>query len=134
MIMNVSYIKSYIISNVFKCLINIRSLQGPGHCHMTSAKSWHAAACCTNNAEEWKEDGDGYAGSTEGFQSKNGEMKAHHEAVQCELGIRYPTPQAILSGKRNIQTTLVRYIVCDTDILPAARQANGSTIITTDIL
>ena len=29
--------------------------------------------------------------------------------LPCELGIRYPTLQAILSGKRNIQTTLVSH-------------------------
>ena len=32
---------------------------------------------------------------------------AGNEDIPCELGIRYPTLQAIMSGKRNIQTTLV---------------------------
>ena len=35
--------------------------------------------------------------------------------MPCELGLRYPTLQAILSGKRDITT----------DILPAARQEHG---------
>jgi hypothetical protein len=30
-----------------------------------------------------------------------------NEAISCELGIRYPTLQAIMSGKKNIQTTKV---------------------------
>jgi hypothetical protein len=32
---------------------------------------------------------------------------AGHDDIPCELGIRYPTLQAIMSGKRNMQTTLV---------------------------
>ena len=48
--------------------------------------------------------GDGCAESMEGFQSK---QSLKNDALPCELGIRYPTLQAILSGKRNIQTTLV---------------------------
>ena len=32
---------------------------------------------------------------------------AGHDDIPCELGIRYPTLQAIMSGRRNIQTTLV---------------------------
>jgi hypothetical protein len=36
-----------------------------------------------------------------------------NEAISCELGIRYPTLQAIMSGKKNIQTTKVNsLIVC----------------------
>jgi hypothetical protein len=35
------------------------------------------------------------------------ESRMKEDALPCELGIRYPTLQAILSGKRNIQTTLV---------------------------
>jgi hypothetical protein len=30
-----------------------------------------------------------------------------NEALPCELGIRYPTLQGILSGRRNLQTTHV---------------------------
>ena len=30
-----------------------------------------------------------------------------NEAISCELVIRYPTLQAIMSGKKNIQTTKV---------------------------
>jgi hypothetical protein len=37
------------------------------------------------------------------------DSKMRETALPCELGIRYPTLQAIMSGKRNIQTTLVSY-------------------------
>lgn len=51
-------------------------------------------------------DGDfgGEAGGTSDVASK-----LRQDTLPCELGIRYPNLQAILSGKRNIQTTLVLY-------------------------
>jgi len=102
--------------------------QGPEHCHIDFCKR---LARCTNNQDvflcimRWHvraghlqylrsldvdavdgEDGDGYAASLEGFQVNKG---LNNNALPCELGIRYPTLQGIMSGKRNIQTTLVLY-------------------------
>ena len=51
---------------------------------------------------------DGDFGGEDGPGSDVG-SKLRHDALPCELGIRYPNLQAILSGKRNIQTTLVLY-------------------------
>ena len=48
--------------------------------------------------------GEGEAASMLGCPSTT---RLIHDALPCELGIRYPTLQAILVGKRNIQTTLV---------------------------
>jgi len=42
-----------------------------------------------------------------GMTQRDALSSARNDDIPCELGIRYPTLQAIMSGKRNIQTTLV---------------------------
>ena len=102
--------------------------QGPEHCHIDFCKRF---ASCTNDKEDFlcilrwhvrarhlqylrsldaeaddcEKGRDGYAASLEGFRSKT---SLKHDALPCELGIRYPTLQAIIFERRNIQTTLVR--------------------------
>ena len=34
---------------------------------------------------------------------------ARNDSISCELGIRYPVLQAILSGRKNHQSLMVRY-------------------------
>jgi hypothetical protein len=52
---------------------------------------------------------DGDFGGEEGPGNDVASKMRQDAALPCELGIRYPNLQAILSGKRNIQTTLVLY-------------------------
>jgi hypothetical protein len=42
------------------------------------------------------------------------DLLARNDAISCELGIRYPVLQAILSGRKNHQSLMVRiyYISC----------------------
>ena len=42
-----------------------------------------------------------------GMPRRDDLSSAQNDDIPCELGIRYPTLQAIMSGRRNIQTTLV---------------------------
>jgi hypothetical protein len=37
------------------------------------------------------------------------DVLARNDSISCELGIRYPVLQAILSGRKNHQTLMVRY-------------------------
>ena len=94
------------------------SWQGPEHCHIDFCKRlarcinnkdvflcimrWHARAghlqyLRTLDTDAAAADGD--------YGAEDG--PGNIIALPCELGIRYPTLQAILSGKRNLQTTLV---------------------------
>ena len=72
--------------------------------HVRAGHLQYLRSLCAD-AEDCEEGGDGHASSSEGFPSK---LSLKYHALPCELGIRYPTLQAILSGKHNIQTTLVR--------------------------
>lgn len=63
------------------------------------------------DAEDCEGGGEGEAEDMLGCSSTT---RLTHDSLPCELGIRYPTLQAILAGKRNIQTTMVLcYIVYD---------------------
>lgn len=94
--------------------------QGPEHCHIDFCKSlsrcinnkdvflcvmrWHVRAGHLQylkalDTDAAADDGD-FGGDKVG-------SKMRVEALPCELGIRYPNLQAILTGNRNIQTTLV---------------------------
>ena len=42
-----------------------------------------------------------------GMPRRDALSSAQNDDIPCELGIRYPMLQAIMSGRRNIQTTLV---------------------------
>ena len=42
-----------------------------------------------------------------GMTQRDALSSARNDDIPCELRIRYPTLQAIMSGRRNIQTTLV---------------------------
>ena len=101
------------------------SWQGPEHCHIDFCKRlarcinnkdvflcimrWHARAGHLQYLRTLDTDAaaaDGDYGAEDG-PGNIIESKMKEDALPCELGIRYPTLQAILSGKRNIQTTLV---------------------------
>ena len=41
--------------------------------------------------------------------NSNEEWLARNDSISCELGIRYPVLQAILSGRKNHQSLMVRY-------------------------
>ena len=53
------------------------------------------------------EGGDAVDPRMAGMTQRDALSSARNDDIPCELGIRYPTLQAIMSGKRNIQTTLV---------------------------
>jgi hypothetical protein len=46
--------------------------------------------------------------------SRKEDYLARNDSISCELGIRYPVLQAILSGRKNHQSLMVRiyYISC----------------------
>lgn len=98
-------------------------MQGPEHCHIDFLKK---LAKCTNNKEvflciirwhvraghlQYLRSLDAAAAEVEA-ETEEGAARSRIDALSlkedlpCELGIRYPTLQAILSGK-NVQTTLV---------------------------
>ena len=99
--------------------------QGPEHCHIDFCKSlsrcinnkdtflcvmrWHVRAGhlqYLHSLDTDAADNDGDFGGDDG-PGNDVASKMRQDALPCELGIRYPNLQAILSGKRNIQTTLV---------------------------
>jgi hypothetical protein len=118
------------ISYIVYDIIYVVCVKGPEHCHIDFLKN---LAQCQNNKEvylcimrchmreghlqylrqlesdllERDDDGSGAQGNPALIASRK------NEAISCELGIRYPTLQAIMSGKKNIQTTKVNsLIVC----------------------
>ena len=110
-------------------------IQGPEHCHIDFCKRlahctnnkdvflcimrWHVRAGHLQYLRSL--DVDAADAEAEGQHMEEGEVgpripgmserdylsSAGHDDIPCELGIRYPTLQAIMSGKRNIHTTLV---------------------------
>ena len=106
----------------------LETCQGPEHCHIDFCKR---LASCTNNKDvflcimrwhvraghlQYLRSLDADANDCEGGGKEEAEdmlgcpspARLTHDSLPCELGIRYPNLQAILAGKRNIQTTLVR--------------------------
>ena len=100
--------------------------QGPEHCHIEFCKQlakcinnkdtflcimrWHVRAGHLQYLKSLDADADAAADlDNTGADGQKSYSKANiQDALPCELGIRYPILQAIMSGKRNIQTTLVR--------------------------
>jgi len=111
-------------------------IQGPEHCHIDFCKRlahctnnkdvflcimrWHVRAghlqylrsldvdAADAEAEGLQvEGGDAVDPRIAGMPRRDDLSGAGHDDIPCELGIRYPTLQAIMSGRRNIQTTLV---------------------------
>lgn len=104
------------------------SWQGPEHCHIDFCKR---LAACTNNKDVFltilrchvREGHLQYIQMMEtdvrdcildvepDLQDEDDSLGSKivdkNESISCDLGIRYPTLQAILSGKKNIQTTHV---------------------------
>ena len=103
--------------------------QAPEHCHIDFVKS---VAGCTNNKDVFltilryhiREGMLQYLrtlnedllelGEPEESLEARGARDAHYildknDSISCDLGIRYPTFQSIMSGKRNHQSLLVRY-------------------------
>ena len=110
-------------------------IQGPEHCHIDFCKRlahctnnkdvflcimrWHVRAGHLQYLRSL--DVDAADAEAEGQHMEEGEVgpripgmserdylsSAGHDEIPCELRIRYSTLQAIMSGKRNIQTTLV---------------------------
>ena len=101
------------------------STQGPEHCHIDFCKK---VAACTNNKDVFlcilrhhvreghlqylqklqadlacEDDSEAvpHANSPEDWLARN-------DSISCELGIRYPVLQAILSGRKNHQSLMVR--------------------------
>jgi hypothetical protein len=96
------------------------STQGPEHCHIVFLKK---LAGCTNNKDvfltiiKWhvreghiqylrnlQADLEDAEGDEEDDTDLRPFMADKDDAISCELGIRYPTLQAILSGDKNRQT------------------------------
>ena len=111
-------------------------MQGPEHCHIDFCKRlaqctnnkdvflcimrWHVRAghlqylrsldvdAADAEAEGLQvEGGDAVDPRIAGMPQRDALNGAGHDDIPCELGIRYPALQAIMSGRRNIQTTLV---------------------------
>ena len=108
------------------------STQGPEHCHIDFCKK---VAACTNNKDvflcilrhhvreghlqylrQLQSDlaGDEDIDAEEVAASRKEDYLARNDSISCELGIRYPVLQAILSGRKNHQSLMVRiyYISC----------------------
>jgi hypothetical protein len=108
------------------------STQGPEHCHIDFCKR---VAACTNNKDvflcilrhhvreghlqylrQLQSDlaGDEDIDAEEVAASRKEDYLARNDSISCELGIRYPVLQAILSGRKNHQSLMVRiyYISC----------------------
>ena len=103
--------------------------KGPEHCHIDFLKN---LARCQNNKEVYlcimrchmreghlqylrqlesdlQECGDDSQSAQELMQrTADPKFSTKNEAISCELGIRYPTLQGIMSGRKNIQTTKVK--------------------------
>jgi hypothetical protein len=102
------------------------STQGPEHCHIDFCKK---VAACTNNKDVFlcilrHHVREGHLQYLQKLQAdlagdddseavpptnSNEEWLAIHDSISCELGIRYPVLQAILSGRKNHQSLMVRY-------------------------
>jgi hypothetical protein len=101
------------------------STQGPEHCHIDFVKK---VAACTNNKDVFltilrhhvreghlqylqKLQADLAGGDDDGeevFPKQSAEeWLARNDSISCELGIRYPVLQAILSGRKNHQSLMV---------------------------
>lgn len=114
------FIHVFIIENTVMVKFDV---QGPEHCHIDFLKR---LGKCTNNKEvfscilRWHiraghlqylrsldaAAAEADAEGEEGVNSFTIEHRIANESLPCELGIKYPTLQSILSG-RNVQTTLV---------------------------
>jgi hypothetical protein len=100
------------------------STQGPEHCHIDFCKK---VASCTNNKDvflcilrhhvreghlqylqQLQADLAGEDGFEEDPKSSAEDWLARNDSISCELGIRYPVLQAILSGRKNHQSLMVR--------------------------
>ena len=103
--------------------------QAPEHCHIDFVKS---VACCTNNKdvfltvlryhvrdamiqylrtlnEDLLELGEPEE-RQEGREARHAAyISDRNDSISCDLGIRYPTFQSIMSGKRNHLSLHVRY-------------------------
>ena len=99
-------------------------MQGPEHCHIDFCKR---LAQCTNNKDvfacilRWHVrsghlqylrtlDVDAMEAEADGERQDAVDAALKSDSIPCELGIRYPTLSAIMTGKKNIQTTLVIFI------------------------
>ena len=106
------------------------STQGPEHCHIDFCKK---VAACTNNKDVFlcimrhhvREGHLQYLHQLHADLAGDEDMEvvvkspaedwlARNDSISCELGIRYPVLQAILSGRKNHQSLMVRinYIYC----------------------
>ena len=102
------------------------STQGPEHCHIDFVKK---VAACTNNKDVFlciprhhvREGHLQYLHQLQADLAGEEEIEpevvkaslsedwlARNDAISCELGIRYPVLQAILSGRKNHQSLMVR--------------------------
>jgi hypothetical protein len=101
------------------------STQGPEHCHIEFCKN---LAGCTNNKDifltimRWHV----RAAHLQFLQALESDMaddddndrlswkaeieSAKNDGISCELGIRYPTLQSIMSGNKNILS--IKVIIC----------------------
>ena len=102
------------------------STQGPEHNHIDFCKK---VAACTNNKDVFlcilrHHVREGHLQYLQKLQAdlagdddseavpptnSNEEWLARNDSISCELGIRYPVLQAILSGRKNHQSLMVRY-------------------------
>jgi hypothetical protein len=130
-------IYDFIYDFIYDCMSELvcKFIQGPEHCHIDFCKRlahctnnkdvflcimrWHVRAAHLQYLRSL--DVDAADAEAEGQDMDEGEVgpriagmsqrdylsSAGNDDIPCELGIRYPTLQAIMSGKRNIQTTLV---------------------------
>ena len=99
------------------------STQGPEHCHIDFCKK---VAACTNNKDVFlcilrhhvreghlqylqklQADLAGEDDSEELPKTSAEDWLARNDSISCELGIRYPVLQAILSGRKNYQSLMV---------------------------
>ena len=101
------------------------STQGPEHCHIDFCKK---VAACTNNKDVFlcilrHHVREGHLQYLQKLQadlacedeseavpptSSTEEWLGRNDSISCELGIRYPVLQAILSGRKNHQSLMVR--------------------------
>jgi hypothetical protein len=112
------------LSYIMYDIVCVFYMKGPEHCHIDFLKN---LAQCQNNKEVYlcimrchmREGHLQYLRQLEsdllerdddsGAQDNPAPIaNRKNEAISCELGIRYPTLQAIMSGKKNIQTTKVK--------------------------
>jgi hypothetical protein len=131
------FIYDFMYDFIYDCMSELvnKFNQGPEHCHIDFCKRlaqctnnkdvflcimrWHVRAGHLQYLRSL--DVDAADAEAEGQDMDEGEVgpriagmsqrdclsSAGNDYIPCELGIRYPTLQAIMSGKRNMQTTLV---------------------------